>query len=153
MIEKPQYGLSWFRVRFGVLQLKACAKEARPAAGGHHAQHQGAVLPPRLDNLPEIITRPADMTERFTTTSTAGIRFINGPILDRLPKSVQLGRARISRIDLNKPPSSAAKTASITRRPGRPQRRVNLKPDKGATSSLILSKIYSLPLTGIKAGH
>ena len=28
VIEKPQYGLSWFRVRFGLLQLTAYTKDA-----------------------------------------------------------------------------------------------------------------------------
>jgi hypothetical protein len=34
VIEKPQYGLTWFRVRFGLLQLKAYTKDLlglRPA--------------------------------------------------------------------------------------------------------------------------
>lgn len=28
VIDKPQYGLAWFRIRFGMLQLKACTKDA-----------------------------------------------------------------------------------------------------------------------------
>jgi hypothetical protein len=47
VIEKPRYGLSWFRISFGLLQLKAYTKGEHVLLRGHRAQHQGAALPPR----------------------------------------------------------------------------------------------------------
>src|SRR5260221_14320122 len=62
VIEKLQYGLSWFRVRFGLLQLKAYTKGEhvlRIEATVHNARElrcgRGA------GNFPEIITRLAGM--------------------------------------------------------------------------------------------
>lgn len=55
---KPRYGLCWFRLSFGRLQVKACIK------GGHGPRFEAAVRnakEPRcrsLDNVEEIITRP-----------------------------------------------------------------------------------------------
>jgi hypothetical protein len=69
VIEKPQYGLSWFRLRFGLLQLKAYTK------GEHVLRVEATVHNTRelrcrrgLDNFPQIVTRLAGMCERFATT-------------------------------------------------------------------------------------
>jgi hypothetical protein len=56
VIEKPQYGLAWFRIRFGLLQLKACTK------GEHVLRFEATVHNTKelrcrrsLENFPEII--------------------------------------------------------------------------------------------------
>src|SRR5215471_12392726 len=68
VIEKPQYGLAWFRIRFGLLQLKAYTK------GEHVLRFEATVHNTKelrcrrsLENFPEIITRLAGMAERFAT--------------------------------------------------------------------------------------
>ena len=81
MIEKPQYGLTWFRIRFGLLQLKAYTK------GEHVLRFEATVHNTKelrcrrsLENFPEIITRLAGMAERFcTTVNCVDIQFPQRP--------------------------------------------------------------------------
>ena len=68
VIEKPRYGLTWFRISFGLLQLKAYTK------GEHVLRFEATVHNTKelrcrrgLDNFPEIIARLAGMAERFCT--------------------------------------------------------------------------------------
>jgi len=68
VIERPQYGLSWFQIRFGRLQLKACTK------GEHVLRFEATVHNTKelrcrrsLDNFAQIITLPAEMADRFAT--------------------------------------------------------------------------------------
>jgi hypothetical protein len=115
VIEKPQYGLAWFRIRFGLLQLKAYTK------GEHVLRFEATVHNTKelrcrrsLDNFPEIITRLAGMAERFATTlDCADITFIADGTLDELPLPSELGRARVSGVDLNKPRIRAALSAAL----------------------------------------
>ncbi len=87
VIEKPQYGLGWFRIRFGLLQLKAYTK------GEHVLRFEATVHNTRelrcrrgLGNFPEIITRLAGMADRFATTlDCADISFLPDGTLDELP--------------------------------------------------------------------
>jgi hypothetical protein len=46
VIEKPRYGLSWFRISFGRLQLKAYTTGEHVLLRGHRPQRQGTALPP-----------------------------------------------------------------------------------------------------------
>ena len=115
MIEKPQYGLSWFRVSFGRLQLKAYTK------GEHVLRFEATVhntkelrCRRRLENFTEIITRLAGMAERFATTlDCADTSFLPDGILDELPLPAQVGARRIGGIDLNKPRIRAALAAAL----------------------------------------
>jgi hypothetical protein len=115
VIEKPQYGLTWFRARFGLLQLKAYTK------GEHVLRLEATVHNTKelrcgrsLEHFPEIITRLADMAERFATTlDCADIAFINDQILDDLPLPSQLGGTRTGGVDLNKPRIRAALAAAL----------------------------------------
>jgi hypothetical protein len=115
VIEKSQYGLTWFRVRFGLLQLKAYTK------GEHVLRFEATVHNTRelrcrrgLDNFPEIITRLAGMAERFATTlDCADISFLPDGTLDQLPLPSQLGATRVGGIDLNKPRIRAALSAAL----------------------------------------
>ena len=87
VIEKPQYGLAWFRIRFGLLQLKAYTK------GEHVLRFEATVHNTKelrcrrsLDNFPEIITRLAGTAQRFATAlDGADLSFIPDGILDELP--------------------------------------------------------------------
>ncbi len=105
VIEKPQYGLAWFRIRFGLLQLKAYTK------GEHVLRFEATVHNTRelrcrrgLENFPEIIGRLAGMAERFcTTVDCVDISFLKDRALDELPLPSRIGVTRTGGIDLNKP--------------------------------------------------
>jgi hypothetical protein len=115
VIETPQYGLTWFRIRFGLLQLKAYTK------GEHVLRFEATVHNTRelrcgrsLEHFPEIITRLAGMTERFAATlDCADIGFIADGTLDQLPQPSRLGATRVGGIDLNKPRIRAALSAAL----------------------------------------
>jgi hypothetical protein len=117
--EKPQYGLAWFRISFGRLQVKAYTK------GEHVLRFEATVHNTRelrcrrgLDNLSEIITRLAGITGRFATAlDCADISFIPDGILDDLPAPSAAGPARTAGIDLNKRRIRAALAAAVALAP------------------------------------
>jgi hypothetical protein len=119
VIEKPQYGLSWFRIRFGRLQLKAYTK------GEHVLRFEATVHNTKefrcrrsLDNFDQIITLLAGMADRFATAlDCADIGFLPDGILDQLPLPAQAGPRRIAGIDLNKPRIRAALSAALVLAP------------------------------------
>jgi hypothetical protein len=112
---KSQYGLTWFKVAFGRLQLKASTK------GEHVLRFEATVHNTKelrcrrsLENFPEIITRLAGMTERFATTlGCAGISFLPDGMLDGLPLPSRPGATRTGGTGLNKPPIRAALSAAL----------------------------------------
>jgi len=119
VLEKPRYGLSWFRISFGRLQLKACTK-------GEHVlrfeatMHNAKELRCRrsLDNFDQIIDRLAGMADRFTAAlDCADIGFLPDGVLDELPLPAQAGASRIAGIDLNKPRIRAALAAALALAP------------------------------------
>ena len=85
VIEKPQYGLAWFRIRFGRLQLKAYTK------GEHVLRFEATVHNTKelrcrrsLENFAQIITllHVAGMADRFATTlDCADIGFLPDGVL------------------------------------------------------------------------
>jgi hypothetical protein len=115
VIEKSQYGLTWFKVIFGRLQLKACTK------GEHVLRFEATVHNAKelrcrrgVDNFPEIIARLAGMTERFATIlDCADISFLADSFLDELPRPARLGATRTGGIDLNKPRIRVALSAAL----------------------------------------
>ncbi len=116
---KPRYGLSWFRISFGRLQLKACTK------GEHVLRFEATVHNTRelrcrrsLENFAEIITLLAGMADRFTTAlDCADIGFLPDGVLDELPLPAQTGSRRITGVDLNKPRIRAALAAVLALAP------------------------------------
>ena len=96
MIEKPRYGLSWFRISFGRLQLKAYTK------GEHVLRFEATVHNAKelrcrrgLDNFAEIIYPLAAMAYRFAAALyCADIRFLPYGVLDELPLPAQTGASR-----------------------------------------------------------
>jgi hypothetical protein len=115
VIEKPRYGLSWFRITFGRLQVKAYTK------GEHVLRFEATVHNAKelrcrrgLDNFDQIITRLADIADRFATAlDCADTGFLPDGILDELPQPSQAGPRRIAGIDLNKPRIRAALAAVL----------------------------------------
>ena len=119
VIEKPRYGLSWFRISFGRLQLKAYTKGEhvlRFEATGHNAKELRCRR--SLEYFGEIITRLAGMADRFATAlDCADIGFLPDGVLDELPLPAQIGTGRIAGIDLNKPRIRAALSAALALAP------------------------------------
>src|SRR5882724_5554565 len=119
VIEKPQYGLPWSRIRFGMLQLKAYTKGEhvlRFEATCHNAKELRCRR--GLDHFGEIITRLAGMAGRFATAlDCADIGFLPDGVLDELPLPARAGARRIAGIDLNKPRIRAALAAALALAP------------------------------------
>ena len=119
MIEKPRYGLAWFRISFGRLQLKAYTK------GEHVLRFEATVHNAKelrcrrsLDNFDQIIARLAGMASRFATAlDCADTGFLPDGLLDELPLPAQAGTGRIVGIDLNKPRIRAALAAALALAP------------------------------------
>jgi hypothetical protein len=119
VIEKPQYGLSWFQIRFGRLQLKAYTK------GEHVLRFEATVHNTKelrcrrsLENFAQIITLLAEMADRFATTlDCADIGFLPDGVLDELPLPAQAGTGTIAGVDLNKPRIRAALSAALALAP------------------------------------
>src|SRR5512140_3392020 len=115
VIEKPQYGLSWFQIRFGRLELKAYTK------GEHVLRFEATVHNTKelrcrrsLENFAEIITLLAGMADRFATAlDCVDISFLNDTALDELPLPSRVGATRVGGIDLNKPRIRAALVAAL----------------------------------------
>ena len=119
VIEKPRYGLSWFRISFGRLQLKAYTK------GEHVLRFEATVHNTKelrcrrsLENFAKIIDRLAGMADRFVTTlDCADTGFLPDGVLDELPLAAQAGTSRIAGVDLNKPRIRAALSAALALAP------------------------------------
>ena len=119
VIETPRYGLSWFRLSFGRLQLKAYTK------GEHVLRFEATVHNTRelrcrrgLEHFGEIIARLAGMADRFATAlDCADTGFLPDGVLDQLPLPSRVGAARIAGVDLNKPRIRAALAAALALAP------------------------------------
>ena len=119
VIEKPRYGLSWFRITFGRLQLKAYTK------GEHVLRFEATVHNAKelrcrrsLENFAEIITLLAGMADRFATAlDCADTGFLPDGVLDQLPLPTQTGTRRIAGVDLTKPRIRAALSAVLALAP------------------------------------
>ncbi len=119
VIENSRYGLTWFRILFGKLQVKAYLK------GEHVLRFEATVHNTRelrcrrgIDNFPEIITRLAGIAGRFATAlDCADVGFIADGFLDQLPLPSRLGAVRAGGIDLNKPRIRAALSAALALAP------------------------------------
>jgi hypothetical protein len=119
VIEKPRYGLSWFRISFGRLQLKAYTKGEhvlRFEATAHNAKELRCRR--SLDNFGQIIATLAEMASRFATAlDCADTGFLPDGVLDELPLPAQAGTRRIAGIDLNKPRIRTALAAALALAP------------------------------------
>jgi hypothetical protein len=120
VIEKPRYGLTWFKVHFGLLQLKAYTKGEhvlRFEATTHNAKELGCGRV--LERFPQITARLSDMLDRFSTAvDCVDTGFLaDEHILDQLPLPSQLGRTRTGGVDLNKPRIRAALAAVVALAP------------------------------------
>src|SRR5260221_4206229 len=119
VIENSRYGLTWFRILFGKLQVKAYLK------GEHVLRFEATVHNTRelrcrrgIDNFPEIITRLAGSAGPFATSlHYSAVGFIADGFLDQLPLPSRLGAVRAGGIDLNNPRIRAALSAALALAP------------------------------------
>jgi hypothetical protein len=115
VIETPRWDLTWFKVHFGQLSLKAYTKGEhvlRVEATVHNTKQLGCGR--TIERFPQIVTQLAGMTERFCTTLdcvTTG--FLPDGLLDQLALPSHIGQTRIGGIDLNKPRIRAALAAVL----------------------------------------
>jgi hypothetical protein len=105
VIETPRYDLTWFKVAFGRLAVKAYTKGEhvlRFEATAHNTTDLkvGRVL----DKFPDIVARLAGIAERFcTAVDCVDTGFLTDGILDQLPRPSKIGAVQVGGIDLNKP--------------------------------------------------
>ena len=115
VIETPRWDLTKFKLHFGLLTLKAYTKGEhvlRLEAIVHNTKRLGCGR--MIEKFPEIITRLADMTERFCTVlDCVDVGFIPDDLLDQLPQPSWIGATRVGGIDLNKPRIHAALAAVL----------------------------------------
>jgi hypothetical protein len=115
VIETPRWDLTWFKVHFGLLSLKAYTKGEhvlRVEATVHNTKQLSCGR--TIERYPQIVTRLAGMTQRFCTTLdcvTTG--FLPDGTLDHLPLPARIGRTRVGGIDLNKPRMRAVLVAVL----------------------------------------
>jgi hypothetical protein len=105
VIERPAYGLTVFKIHFGLLTLKAYTKGEhvlRFEAVVHNTRRLG--LGRALERFPDIAGHLAAMVDRFCTAlDCVDVGFIPDGTLDQLPLPSQVGTTRVGGIDLNKP--------------------------------------------------
>jgi hypothetical protein len=103
VIEKPRWNLTIFKVRFGLLTLKAYTKGERVLrfeAIVHNTKQLG--LGRTLDKFAQITSRLTGMVDRFTSTlDCVEIGYLPDGTLDQLPAPAKLGETRIGGIDIN----------------------------------------------------
>jgi hypothetical protein len=135
VIETPGYDLTLFKVHFGNLTLKAYTKGERVLRFEAIVHNTAELRCGRvLDRFPEIVTRLAGMTDRFTTLlDCVDIGFVPDHTLDALPASSQLGATRVGGVDLNKPRMRHAAAAVLT-----------LAPAQGFTVGQFTAKVHAL---------
>jgi hypothetical protein len=105
VVETQSYDLTWFKVTFGCLGLKAYTKGERVLrieATCHNAAELGCGR--ILERLPDIVARLGAMAKRFCDTLDAtSVGFVSTGVLDQLPRPAQLGRTRVGGISLDSP--------------------------------------------------
>ena len=115
VIEKPQWNLTIFKVRFGLLTLKGYTKGERVLrfeAIVHNTKQLGCGR--TLDKFAEIVSRLTAMVDRFTSMlDCVDVGFLPDGILDHLPAPSQLAGTRIGGIDMNIPRVRAALAAAL----------------------------------------
>jgi hypothetical protein len=115
VIETPRYDLTWFKVAFGRLAVKAYTKGEhvlRFEATAHNTKD--LKLGRTLDKFPDIVAALGGIAERFCTAlDCVDIGFLTDGLLDDLPRASQLGAARVGGIDPNKPRIHAVLSAVL----------------------------------------
>jgi hypothetical protein len=118
-VERPEYGLTIFKVHFGRLTLKTYTKGERVLrieAIAHNTVELrcGKVL----EKFPEIVARLSGMVERFLEVlRCTGSAWISDGSLEDLPKPSRVGQTRVGGIDINQPRIRAVMAAVLALSP------------------------------------
>ncbi len=117
VIETPRYDLTWFKVAFGRLAVKAYTKGEhvlRFEATAHNTKD--LKVGRALDKFPDIVARLATIAERFcTAVDCVDVGFLTDQTLDELPRPSTIGAVRVGGIDLNKPRASSLNVDRVIR--------------------------------------
>ncbi|WP_204801000.1 hypothetical protein [Mycobacterium riyadhense] len=142
-IETPTYDLTVFKLHFGRLTGKAYTKGERVLRFEAIAHNTADLRCGRMiEKFPEIVTRLADIAERFATAlDCVDTGFIADGILDELPTSARLGATRVGGVDLNKPRIRDALSAVLALAPA----------PYGFTVGEFAAKVHAM--TGISDPH
>jgi hypothetical protein len=115
VIETPRYDLTWFKVAFGRLAVKASTKGEhvlRFEATTHNTKD--LKVGRALDKFPDIVAALTGIAERFcTAVDCVDTGFLTDGTLDELPRPSHVGAIRVGGIDLNKPRMHAALSAVL----------------------------------------
>jgi hypothetical protein len=105
VIETPRYDLTWFKLTFGRLGVKAYTKGEHVLRLETTAHNTKDLKVGRaVDKFPAIIAQLAGITERFATAlDCVDTGFLTDATLDELPRPAQIGAVRTGGIDLDKP--------------------------------------------------
>jgi hypothetical protein len=105
VIETPRYDLTWFKLAFGRLAVKAYTKGEHVLRFEATAHNTKDLKTGRaLDKFPAIVAQLAGIAERFCTAlDCVDTGFLTDHTLDELPRPSQIGAVRVGGIDLNTP--------------------------------------------------
>ena len=105
VIEAPRYDLTWFKLTFGRLAVKAYTKGEhvlRFEATAHNTKDLNVGR--MLDRFPDIVAALGGIAERFATAiDCVDIGFLTDGLLDDLPRPSRLGAVRVGGVDPNNP--------------------------------------------------
>jgi hypothetical protein len=109
VVERPEYGLTTFKVHFGRLTLKSYTKGERVLRIEAIAHNTADLRCGKvLEKFPEIVTRLSGMVERFLEVlRCAGTAWISDGSLEDLPKPSRVGKTRVGGVDINRPRTRA----------------------------------------------
>lgn len=115
IVEKPEYGLTVFKVHYGKLTLKIYSKGER-VLRIEVIVHNTKGLPGSrpLEKFPQVVEWLRGITSRFLETLSGIERcFIADDTLEQLPEPAQVGGTRVSGIDCNQPRMRTAMRAAV----------------------------------------
>jgi hypothetical protein len=119
VVETQSYDLTWFKVTFGCLGLKAYTKGERVLrieATCHNAGELGCGRV--LERLPEIIARLRACAKRFCDTLDAtNVGYLSDATLEQLSRPATLGATRVGGISLDSPRMRAVLAAVVALSP------------------------------------
>ena len=104
-VERPEYHLTIFKLRFGLLGLKMYSKGERVLRIEATAHNAKALRCGRVvEKFPRLVTALSDMVFRFLEVLRGlDVAWIEDTTLDRLPSASQVGRSRTAGIHIDQP--------------------------------------------------
>ena len=115
VVETPAYDLTIFKLHFGKLTLKVYTKGERVLRFEAIVHNTKELRCGRLlERFPQIIARLQQILEQFLNNLYCmDASFISGQTLDQLATPSQLGKTRVSGMDVNKPRTRAVLSAVL----------------------------------------